>query len=76
MILGTLIIVISIASQSTPKLIDLYMRNWWSLAYLWFMVLAMVFNIWLQRKGNLIDTNVRIDLFLYTYIYLPAAAGR
>jgi len=73
MILGTLIIVISIASQSTPKLIDLYMRNWWSLAYLWFMVLAMVFNIWLQRKGNLIDTNVRIDLFLYTYIYLPAA---
>lgn len=73
MILGTLIIVISIASQSTPKLIDLYMRNWWSLAYLWFMVLAMVFNIMLQRKGDVLDPNVRLDLFLYTYVYLPMA---
>ncbi|MCS5640647.1 MAG: hypothetical protein NZ709_03980, partial [Candidatus Marinimicrobia bacterium] len=34
LVLGTLIIVISIASQNTPKLIDLYMHDWRSLFYI------------------------------------------
>ena len=40
MILGTLILVISIASQSIPKLIDIYMKNIPSLLYIWFLILS------------------------------------
>jgi len=72
MVLSTLIIVISIASQSTPKLIDLYMRDWLSLAYLWFMLLAMVQNIYVQN-GAVNDWDNRLAAFLNTYIYLPLA---
>lgn len=72
MVLGTLIIVISIASQSTPKLIDLYMRDWISLAYLWFMVLAMVQNIFLQND-DISAWDVRFASFINAYIYLPLA---
>ena len=38
MVLGTLILVISIASQSIPKLIDLYMKDLTSLIYVWFLI--------------------------------------
>ncbi|MEZ7975427.1 MAG: hypothetical protein QMC48_10505 [SAR324 cluster bacterium] len=40
MILGTLILVISIASQSIPKLIDIYMKNIPSLLYIWFLIIS------------------------------------
>ncbi|MBT3214847.1 MAG: hypothetical protein HN351_09390 [Deltaproteobacteria bacterium] len=40
MILGTLILVISIASQSIPKLIDIYMKNVPSLLYIWFLIIS------------------------------------
>ena len=40
MILGTLILVISIASQSIPKLIDLYMKDVPSLLYIWFLIIS------------------------------------
>ena len=40
MILGTLILVISIASQSIPKLIDLYMKDIPSLLYIWFLIIS------------------------------------
>ncbi|MBF0350855.1 MAG: hypothetical protein HQM11_07465 [SAR324 cluster bacterium] len=40
-VLGTLIIVISIASQSIPKLIDLYMEDRPSLFYVWFLILSV-----------------------------------
>ena len=38
MVLGTLILVISIASQSIPKLIDLYMKDLTILIYVWFLI--------------------------------------
>ncbi len=40
MVLGTLILVISIASQSIPKLIDLYMKDLPSLIYIWFLIIS------------------------------------
>ena len=59
LVLGTLIIVISIASQNTPKLIDLYMHDWRSLFYIWFLVLSsihavviMIFTQDLIRPGS------------------------
>jgi len=59
LVLGTLIIVISIASQNTPKLIDLYMQDWKSLFYIWLLVLSsihavviMIFTQGLIRPGS------------------------
>ena len=59
LVLGMLIIVISIASQSTPKLIDLYLRDWISLFYVWFIVLSathsvivVLYNIEEVRPGS------------------------
>ena len=40
MILGTLILVNSIASQSIPKLIDLYMKDVPSLLYIWLLIIS------------------------------------
>ena len=40
LVLGTLILVISIASQSIPKLIDLYMKDLPSLLYVWFLIVC------------------------------------
>ena len=40
MVLGTLILVISIASQSIPKLIDLYMKDMASLLYIWLLIIS------------------------------------
>ena len=40
MVLGTLILVISIASQSIPKLIDFYMRDIRSLLYIWLLIIS------------------------------------
>lgn len=56
MILGTLIIVISIASQSIPKLIDLYMQDGWSLFYIWFLMEASLHAMLLilyEEQGHL-----------------------
>ncbi|MED5240813.1 MAG: hypothetical protein VYA66_02625, partial [SAR324 cluster bacterium] len=50
MVLGTLILVISIASQSIPKLIDFYMKDIRSLLYIWFLIIsgghALIINIY------------------------------
>ena len=40
MVLGTLIIVIAIAAESSPKLMDLFVKDWLSLVYVWFLILA------------------------------------
>jgi len=48
LVLGTLIIVISIASQNTPKLIDLYIKDRISLIYIWFLTCSVAHNLWLQ----------------------------
>jgi len=36
--LGTLLLVISIASQSIPRLIDLYLSNVFSVSFIWFLI--------------------------------------
>lgn len=73
MVLGTLIIVISIASQSTPKLIDLYTNDQISLIYIWFITLASIQNIGFQKY--IIDINAYyVDAaIINTYVFLPIA---
>jgi hypothetical protein len=73
LVLGTLIIVISIASQSTPKLIDLYLRDWTSLFYVWFLTLAAAHNIYLQFVVGSQVASRQSSIILSTCILLPIA---
>ena len=71
LVLGTLIIVISIASQSTPKLIDLYIKDQKSLLYIWFIAAAGTHNMWLQFYYSAGDQARATSALFNTYILLP-----
>ncbi len=72
LVLGTLIIVISIASQSTPKLIDLYISDQTSLLYVWFITSGSVHNLFLQIE--LVNNQAyKVNILLNTYVMLPIA---
>jgi hypothetical protein len=73
LVLGTLIIVISIASQNTPKLIDLYIKDRISLAYIWFLACSVAHNLWLQFFLSSSDVTHMGSIFLNTYVFLPLA---
>lgn len=71
MVFGTLIIVISIASESTPKLIDLFVGDYKSRLFIWLITLAGLENIVLQLvhiKHTLFLDNL---IFLNNYLLLP-----
>ena len=73
LVLGTLIIVISIASQSTPKLIDLYIGDQTSLIYIWYIAAGSVHNLFLQLYANTNSGAYKTSILLNTYIMLPLA---
>ncbi|NJL15035.1 MAG: hypothetical protein HC913_19900 [Microscillaceae bacterium] len=76
LVLGTLIIVISVASQSTPKLIDLYTGDQTSLWYIWYIVVGSVHNMTLQLYSSSFTIGpgkVLSDILLNTYLMLPLA---
>ena len=68
MVLGTLIIVIAIAAESTPKLMDLFVKDWVSLIYVWFLIIAslhaIVIMYYFEPLGRI------SSVILNTYIYL------
>ena len=66
-VLGTLIIVISIASQNISKLIDLYMRDWFSLIYVWFIIVSTFQVVHAQEARQLYH-------FVNLYLLFPLAA--
>ena len=78
MILGTLILVISIASQSIPKLIDLYMKDLPSLIYVWYLIVsgmhAILINLYadidLVRPASRVF-NTHILLVLSAFFAFP-----
>jgi hypothetical protein len=66
--LGTLIIIISIAAQSIPKLIDLYMEDWVSLLYVWFLIIGSthaVFTKFAYEAGYPKTASVILNLNLF-----------
>lgn len=73
LVLGTLVIVISIASQNTPKLIDLYMRDRVSLIYVWFISLTLIHNLLLQFEVGGWDLGRTSSIVISTGINLPLA---
>ncbi len=79
LVLGTLIIVISVASQSTPKLIDLYTGDKTSLWYIWYIIVGSVHNMLLQigtlnqqESSETLMTTLS-NACLNTYLMLPLA---
>ncbi len=67
MIIGTLVVIITIASQVVPRMIDVYMNDWRSLLYAWFLVLSALHAIVIQKLMEL-----RPSSGLYnTFILLP-----
>ncbi len=73
LVLGTLIIVISVASQSTPKLIDLYTNDELSLMYIWYIVVGTVHNMFLQFYSKVDPDFAKTSMFFNTYMLLPIA---
>ncbi len=70
-VFGTLIIVVSIASEKTPKLIDLFVTEYWSCLFIWLIALSALENIFLHFQysaGNRFVDNV---IFLNNYVLLP-----
>lgn len=68
-VLGTLLIVISIASQNIIKLIDLYMQDWISLFYVWFIVLSAVHFIF-SAPHSVASQFLNINIFMTMSIVL------
>lgn len=73
LVLGTLIIVISIASQSTPKLIDLYIDDEISLVYVWFLTMGCIQSLVLQPYALTNEMTRQAAIFLNSYILLPVS---
>lgn len=71
LVLGTLIIVISIAAESTPKLIDLFITDARSRLFIWLIALSIVENIFLQPIK--IGQSIALDnlIFFNNYLLLP-----
>ncbi len=70
MVLGTLIIVISIASQSIPKLIDLYMEDIYSLCYVWLLIVSSAHVVIIKLYGE-IDVVRESSRVFNIHILLP-----
>ncbi|MFY0628184.1 MAG: hypothetical protein JXR07_17935 [Reichenbachiella sp.] len=73
LVLGTLIIVISIASQSNPKLIDYYIGDYPSLIFTCFITLAGIENIYLQLNLSVDSIFYENIIFVNAYLLMPLA---
>lgn len=77
MVLGTLIIVIAIAAESSPKLMDLFVKDWLSLNYVWFLIMAslhatiIMFYVEPLNRVSSVVLNTYVYLFLASILALP-----
>ncbi|MEO5602008.1 MAG: hypothetical protein ABIR06_13895 [Cyclobacteriaceae bacterium] len=71
-VFGTLIIVISIASEKTPKLIDLFVTEYWSRLFIWLIALSSMENIFLHLVHGRNTIFIDNFIFLNNYILLPS----
>lgn len=70
--LGTLVIAISIAAQTIPKIAELYMRDWVSLAYIWFLMIGgshALFIKYYQDTESIRPASIMLNL----YVFLPGS---
>ncbi|PZD74118.1 hypothetical protein C1752_01434 [Acaryochloris thomasi RCC1774] len=70
--LGTLVIAISIASQNIPKIAELYIQDWVSLFYLWFLILGGAHALFVKfHQESGLDATA--STILNVYIFLPVS---
>ena len=72
LIIGTLIIVIALASENTPELMDIFINEWINLIYVWFLILCSLHSIY--SINVLSDISRASSGFLNTFIFLPIAS--
>ncbi len=70
-VFGTLIIVISIASESTPKLIDLFIKDYKSRYYIWVITLSILQNVFLQLLHTQHTDFFDNLIYFNNYLLLP-----
>ena len=70
MVLGTLIIVIAIAAESSPKLMDLFVKDWLSLTYVWFLIIASLHAIVIMVYWDPLSRVSSVILNTYVYLFL------
>ncbi|MEM9137710.1 MAG: hypothetical protein AAGB01_10230 [Cyanobacteria bacterium P01_F01_bin.42] len=66
--LGTLVIVISIAAQTIPKIADLYRKDWNSLFFIWFLMGGSAHAVYLkvlQDSGQAAPSSLLLNLFCF-----------
>ena len=69
MVLGTLIIVIAIAAESSPKLMDLFVKDWLSLLYVWFLIIASLHATLNSYVYLLVGSAFTLPYIFYILLY-------
>ncbi len=70
MVLGTLIIVIAIAAESSPKLMDLFVKDWLSLSYVWFLIIASLHAVVIMFYVGPLGRVSSVILNIYVYLFI------
>ncbi len=73
LVFGTLIIVVSIASENTPKLVDMFVGDPVGRLYIWMIMLSTLENIFLQIVAEKQSVFVSNMIFMNNYVMLPAS---
>ena len=73
MVLGTLIIVIAIAAESSPKLMDLFVKDWLSLLYVWFLIIASLHATLIMFYIEPLNRYSSVILNSYVYLLVGSA---
>jgi hypothetical protein len=71
LVFGTLIIVVSIAAENTPKLIDLFIGDPKGRLYIWLIMVSSLENIYLQVFSAQPGDFVSNVIFINNYVLLP-----
>ncbi len=72
MVLSTLIIVIAIAAENTPKLIDLYLKDWPSLFYIWFLIISSMHAIFIMFYAEALNRPSSVMLNVYGFLFIAS----
>ncbi len=71
LVFGTLIIVVSIASENTPRLVDMFVGDPIGRLYIWMIMLSTLENIYLQIIADNPSTFFSNMIFINNYLVLP-----
>lgn len=71
LVFGTLIIVVSIASENTPKLIDLFIGDPKGRLYIWLIMFSCLENIYLQLFAPSQMAFLANLIFINSYVLMP-----